>query len=105
MHEPSRGAAAFTALAPPSSSDGTALLIATVPGAGTLLLRGRGIRQVARSVTRAGVVKLTVKGRSGTQRRRDRTGKATVRIDVTYTPTDGDPNTKSKKLKLKRRPR
>ena len=42
--------------------NGRAILIATVPGAGTLLLTGRGVRQLARLVSHAGTVKLTIKG-------------------------------------------
>ena len=43
-----------------------------------LLLTGRGIRQLASSVTRVGTVKLTIKGQPGIQRRVGRTGKAVL---------------------------
>ena len=78
----------------------------TIPHAGTLRLTGRGIRQLARSLSRAGTVKLTIKAQPSIARTLRRTGKATVIVRVTYTPTGGDPNTKSKKLTLRRdRPR
>jgi hypothetical protein len=123
IHAASSGIASFTTLPAPSSAapppakpsnsfalsrpklnrrNGSAVLIATVPGAGTLLLTGRGIRQVARSVTRAGTVKLMIKGQPGIQRRVRRTGKVTITVNVTYTPAGGDPNTEFKKLTLRR---
>ena len=123
MHAASSGTAPFTVLAPPSSAvlpsakpsnlfalsrprldrrNGSAVLTATVPGAGALLLTGRGIRQLTKSVSRAGTVRFTIKGQPGTQRRLFRTGQATVTVRVTYTPTGGDPNTRSKKLTLRR---
>jgi sugar lactone lactonase YvrE len=123
MHAASSGTASFTGLAPPSSfvppfakpsnsfalsrpklnrRNGTATLTATVPGAGTLRLTGRGIRQVDRFINRAGTVKLTIKGRPTTKRSLGRTGRAPVTVRVTYTPTGGDPNTQSKKLTLRR---
>ena len=123
MHAASSGTSSFTGLAPPSSfvpppakpsnsfalsrpklnkRNGSATLTATVPGAGTLLLTGRGIKQLTRLVSHAGTVKLTIKGQPGTQRSLGRTGKATVTVRVTYTPTGGDPNTQSKKLTLRR---
>ena len=93
----SSGTASFTVLAPPSSAvpplarpsnlfalsgaklnrrNGSATLIATVPGAGTLLLTGPGIKQSRRFVSHAGTVKLAITGQRGIQRRVGRTGKA-----------------------------
>jgi hypothetical protein len=53
-------------------------------------------------VSHAGTVRLTIKGQPGIQRRLGRTRQATVTVKVTYTPAGGDPNTKSKKLTLRR---
>jgi virginiamycin B lyase len=123
MHAASSGAASLTVLAAPSSfvppparpsnsfalsrpkldkRNGSAILIATVPGAGALRLTGRGIRQLTRLASHVGPVKLTIKGQPAVQRRLGRTGKATVTVRVTYAPTGGDPNTESKKLTLRR---
>jgi virginiamycin B lyase len=123
VHAASSGTASLTVLAPPSSAgslsakpsnsfalsrpkinrrNGSAVLTATIPDAGTLRLTGHRIKQLARSVSRAGTVKLTIKARPSIARRLRRTGKATVIVRVTYTPTGGDPNTKSKKLTLRR---
>ena len=123
MHAASSGTASFTGLAPPSSfvpapvkpsnwfalsraklnrRNGTATLTATVPGAGTLLLTGRAVKQLTRLVGHAGAVKLTIKGQPGTQRKLGRTGRVPVTVKVTYTPTGGDPSTQSKKVTLRR---
>jgi len=51
-------------------------------------------------VGRAGPVKLTIKGQPRTQRRLGRTGRAPVTVRVTYAPSGGDPNTKSRTLTL-----
>ncbi|HET6869697.1 MAG TPA: hypothetical protein VFH80_27535 [Solirubrobacteraceae bacterium] len=122
-YAPSTGIAGLSVLAPPSLSvspsakpsnsfalskpklnrrSGSAVLIATVPGPGTLRLAGRRIKPLSRSVAGPGTVKLTIKGQPSTGRRLARTGKATITVEVTYTPTGGDPNTESKKLTLTR---
>ena len=122
MHAASSGTASFTGLAPPSSlappaakpsnlfavsrpklnrRNGSAVLVATVPGPGTLLLTGRGIKRRTKFISHAGTVKLTVKGQPGIQRRVGWIGKAMVTVKVTYTPTGGDPNFKSRKLTLR----
>jgi hypothetical protein len=97
------GTVDFRSTGPGSSKrNGTADLSATAPGAGTLLLTGRGIRRLTRFVSRAGTVKLTIEGQPITQRRLGRTGRATITVRITYTPSGGDPNTRSKKLTLRR---
>jgi virginiamycin B lyase len=122
MHAASSGTGSLSVLAPPVSfvppnrpsnsftlstpklnkRNGSAVLTATVPGPGTLLLIGRGIKRLARFVSRPGTVKLTIKGQPSTQRRLRRTGKARITVKVTYTPTGGDPTTESTKLTLRR---
>jgi len=123
MHAASSGSGSLTVLAPRSSGgplpakpsnsfalsrpkinhrNGSAVLTATIPDGGTLRLTGRGIRRLTRSVSRAGMVKLTIKAQPRVTRTLRRTGKTTVIVRVTYTPTGGDPNTKSKKLTLRR---
>ncbi len=123
MHAASSGTASLPVLAPPSlfvppsakpsnafalsrpklnKRTGSAILTATIPGAGTLLLTGHGIRRLTRFVSGPGTVKLTIKGQPITQRRLGRTGRATITVKVTYAPSGGDPNTRSRKLTLRR---
>jgi hypothetical protein len=89
---------------------GTAKLPVTVPGAGNLTLTGKGVvnqrsasASASRAVSAAGAVKLLVKSKGKKKRTLDRTGTVKVKAKVTYTPTGGDPNTKSKRVKLIKR--
>ena len=90
---------------------GTALLTVIVPGAGKLALSGKGLKAqrstgfaaASRKVSAAGKVKLLIKAKGGKKRKLSRTGKLKVRAKVTFTPINGDPNTKSKRTKLLKR--
>jgi hypothetical protein len=86
---------------------GTAVLPVTVPGAGTLSLSGRGVagQQAStgsRAVASASTVKLVVKGKGKKKKTLNETGKVKLNLAITYTPTGGDPSTKSMKVKLKK---
>jgi hypothetical protein len=90
---------------------GTAKLTAIVPGPGELGLSGKKVKAVTTQVaaTAAGaspdgiavVLKVRAKGKGNRKLRR--TGAAKVKVNVAYTPTGGESNTLSKKLKLKKR--
>jgi hypothetical protein len=93
---------------------GTALLPVTVPGAGTLSLSGRGVagQQAStsraasargRAVASASTVKLVVKGKGKKKKTLNETGKVKLNLAITYTPTGGEPSTRSMKVKLKKR--
>jgi virginiamycin B lyase len=82
--------------------NGSASVTATVPGPGGLLVTGRGIKQLVRSVSRAGQVKLTIWAGPNTKRKLMRAGRATVTARITFTPGAGDPETKSDELTLRR---
>jgi len=82
---------------------GTAKLPVTVPGPGTLVLVGEGLKPVTEEVGAAGEVKLAVKPQGKTKGRLKDKGKAKVDPEVTFTPTGGDPNTQDKKFKLVKR--
>jgi hypothetical protein len=89
---------------------GTAKLTVIVPGPGGLVLSGRGLKKqrpdaraalASKAVAAAGNVKLLVKTKKGKKRRKlNRRGKVKVKAKVTYTPTNGDPNTRVKRIKL-----
>jgi len=86
-------------------------LTVIVPGAGKLALSGKGLKAqrstgfaaASRKVSAAGKVKLLIKAKGGKKRKLSRTGKLKVRAKVTFTPINGDPNTKSKRTKLLKR--
>jgi hypothetical protein len=94
---------------------GTGTLAVNVPGPGTLSLTGKGLvkrrsggtyrseRTLAKAVSAAGTVKLKIKAKGKAKKQLYRTGTVKVKAKVTYTPTGGDPNTKSKRVKLIKR--
>jgi hypothetical protein len=82
---------------------GTAKVPADVPGSGDLVLAGKGIRPAAKDAAGAGEVKLPVKPTAKTNKRLNQKGEAKAKVEVTFTPTKGCPNTESKKIKLVKR--
>jgi virginiamycin B lyase len=92
---------------------GTATLPVTVPGPGTLVLSGKGLKQqrprqsagarVSKAVSAAGTVKLRVVPKGRTKRKLRRTGRAKVRPTITFTPTGGSAAAQRKTIKLVRR--
>jgi hypothetical protein len=87
---------------------GTARLAVTVPGPGKLAISGPGVRgaraRVARSVRAAGTLRLLIGASGKKQRTLNRTGTVTIRPRVTYTPIGGTPHTRSKSVRLGKRP-
>ena len=76
-----------------------------LPGPGKVGLSGKGVATVASARSAlaaggAGPVKLKVKPKGKTKAKLNETGKVTVKPKITYTPTGGDPNTQSIKVKL-----
>lgn len=83
---------------------GTAKLPVTVPAAGTLSLRGRGVKSPSRrSVARAGTVKLLVKPSARTARDLARKGRAKVKALVTYARKGGGKEAKAKAFSLRKK--
>jgi hypothetical protein len=82
---------------------GTAKLPVEVPGAGSLDLAGRGLERARKEATRGGTVNLPVRPRRKLERKLDDEGEAKVRVDVTFTPTGGEPNSESATVNLKQR--
>ena len=89
---------------------GTATLSVSIPGPGTIALGGKGVvgegpttgpgAKASRALAAAGVVRLRIKAKGKARRKLNRTGRAKVTVKVTYTPTGGIPNTKTKSVKL-----
>jgi hypothetical protein len=94
-------------------SKGTATLPVKVPGPGTLSVSGKGVVKqrspwaagalLHRAVAAAGSVKLSIKAKGKAKSKLTRTGKVKIKVRVTYTPTDGTPNSKTPKVKLKKK--
>ena len=84
---------------------GTATLAVTVPGPGRLAI-AVGAREprraAARSIRAAGAVRLLIKASGRDLRRLTRTGRVTVRVSVSYTPSGGRPSTRSTSVRLEK---
>lgn len=92
--------------------NGTAALFVDVPGPGQVGLQGKGLKNLALTstareslATAGGSVKLKVKpgkGKKGhaLRRRLEKSGKAKVKVTVSYQPTGGDSNSLTTKVKL-----
>jgi hypothetical protein len=81
---------------------GTARLAVEVPGPGELAIEGKGLASAVKPVAREGRASLTVRPLKKLAKKLKRKGKAKVNAEVTYTPTGGAPNTKTKRVGLKR---
>jgi hypothetical protein len=95
--------------------NGTATLILDVPGPGKLTLGGKGVspqrtpraagrHSLARAISGAGTVKLTIKSRGAARRKLRATGKVTVTTKIVFTPQGDAPQRRSKRVKLLLRP-
>jgi hypothetical protein len=83
---------------------GTAKLRALVPGAGEIELRkSKKLKRSVEEPEEAGPVTLSIKPKGAAKEKLEDTGRAKVKVKVTYTPTGGEPSNESKKVKLKQR--
>jgi hypothetical protein len=82
---------------------GTARLSVNVPNAGALVIGGKGVKGGRGATSAAGVVNLTIKAKGKTRKKLNQAGKASVAPKVTFTPTGGDANSESRKLRLIKR--
>jgi hypothetical protein len=85
---------------------GTATLTLNLPNPGNLRGSGNGVRVAgAAAISKAvgaGPAQLLIKAKGRKKRQLNQTGKVKLKVAVTYTPTGGDPGTRSLKVKLKK---
>jgi hypothetical protein len=79
---------------------GTGQLTVNIPGPGALSLAPGKVKPVVTRADSAGSVVLLLKPKGGTKAKLARSGKARVNVSVSYTPDNGDQNTKTTKVKL-----
>ena len=72
----------------------------TVPGAGSVRLSGQGVKGQTVKAKSAGPVSLTVKAKGNSAATLAKTGKVTLHVSVTFTPSGGSPTTLKKNVKL-----
>jgi len=83
---------------------GTAKLTVNVPGPGALdLAKTKKVKGKDKRAAAAGEVKLPIKPKPKAKHKLNKNGKAKVVANVTYTPTGGQANTKSTRMKLVKR--
>ncbi len=82
---------------------GTASLAVKVPGPGNLRVRGKLIRTATKRTETAGSVSLPIRPRCRAKRALNRDGEVRVRIHVSYRPRSGGPNTKVRRVELRKR--
>jgi hypothetical protein len=90
--------------------NGKAYLIVKVPGPGELSLSGKGVAKqggsrratASKTVGAAGTAKLQIKPTGSTKTRLAQTGRATVKVKVTFAPVGGTRHTEKHTVKLKK---
>jgi Tol biopolymer transport system component len=80
---------------------GTATLIVTVPGAGSLVLGGKGVKKANGQAKGPGNVTLPVKAAGKAKKKLDELGKLKLALQVSFTPVGGAVNTEATKVTLK----
>jgi hypothetical protein len=78
---------------------GTATIPISVPNEGRLAASGKGLTSTLLGPPN----RLLIRARGKEKRKLNATGKVKLTVAITYTPTGGDPNTESVKVKLKKR--
>jgi DNA-binding beta-propeller fold protein YncE len=87
-----------------NKKQGKAKLPVEVPGAGEVdLAKTKKVKAASRRADGAGEVILPIKPKGKAKKKLNRKGRAKVKANVTFTPDGGDPNTKSKRIRLKKR--
>src|SRR6476646_6301122 len=85
-----------------NKAKGTASLTVVLPGRGALVLSGKGVKRVTRSVAVQGKAALTVKASGKALKKLNEKGAVSLKAKVTFTPAGGTPGTASKSLSLKK---
>lgn len=82
--------------------NGTAKLTVTLPGPGTLVLGGKGVKGASAQVaaSSAGTLTLRIKATGKAKKTLNAHGKVTVKASFTYTAAGASPSTTTKKIKL-----
>jgi tripartite motif-containing protein 71 len=86
-----------------NTKKGTAKLTVELPGPGELVLAGKGVKSQGKQVAGVGDTKLSIKAKGKASKKLTKKGKVKLTLAVTFTPTGGEPNERSKKVKLKRK--
>ncbi len=84
--------------------NGSAVLFVRVSGPGRVILKGRGVRRLARGAAQAKIVRLPVKPKVRLRLFLKQHGKGRIRVEVTFKPfAGGEPRTLEKAIVLRRK--
>jgi streptogramin lyase len=83
-------------------ANGFAVLFVRVPGPGKVSLSGRGFRRLSRTARQATTVSLPIKPKVRLRIFLRQHGKGRIRVEVTFTPSDGEPRMREKVIVLRR---
>jgi TolB protein len=85
-----------------NKAKGTATLTVNVPGAGKLVLAGKGVKKATKAVAAKGKATLTVKATGKALGKLNSKGAVALKAKVTFTPAGGSARTEPKSLTLKK---
>jgi hypothetical protein len=85
-----------------NTSKGTAKIPVDASNTGTLKVAGNGVKKASKDVDGPGTVKVKVAAKGDQLKTLNKKGKVQVKAKVTFTPTGGDPRTKTKTVTLKK---
>ncbi len=83
-------------------ANGFAVLYVRVPGPGKVSLKGRGFRRLSRTARQATTVSIPIKPKVRLRHFLKQHGKGRIRVEITFTPTGGEPRTREKVIVLRR---
>jgi hypothetical protein len=82
-------------------ADGTATLSVTVPGAGSLTISGKGVTKRKLKAAKAKTLKVQIKATGKAKTALLETGKAKIKVKITFKPQSGSAVSKAKSITLK----
>jgi hypothetical protein len=85
-----------------SRKKGTATFALVVPNPGTVAVEGKGVKRGEATADAAGDFKVKIRAKGKKRHALSTRGKVTVKPDITFTPTGGDPGTQPQKVQLKK---
>jgi len=86
-----------------NASKGTATVAVDVPNPGAVVVSGKGVKRASTPAAAPGTVKVKIAAKGKQRKALGRAGRVKLSAKLTFTPTDGDPRSRSKKLTLKQR--
>lgn len=85
-----------------NTGKGTAKIPVDASNEGALKVAGKGVKQASKPVDGPGTVKVKVAAKGDQLKTLNKKGKVQVKAKVTFTPTGGDPRTRTKTVTLKK---